>query len=423
MNNSKPNETHCPVSVQGWHLTLPLILTAGMAWVGVAQEARAEAWQIRPSISLEGSYDDNARMVVEGDEDEVMATSLIGALELSRLSEVRETRGVLRWDAIRYSGDDEQLDDRDNQLARLQHVTKGELHEWGVEASYRRDTLLRTVNVSFDPEDVELEPDDDVDDVLVRRSVRRNRMVVRPSWERNLSERWSVRTEYRYNDVDFDDVGTATLTGYTDHTVTLGTRFKVSEIDTAGLSVDANRYTADAFDRTFDTLGVRGSYSRQFTELTTGVVDLGVSRVSFDTETESGEDTGLIFNVGGTRRTALARFTGTVGRRLYPSGSGDIIRSDELVFNMNRKLTELSGLRVRARVFENQALSRDRPEANRRYLMAEAAWNRSLTRWWSVEASYRYRRQKRDLDPNAADSNAVFLSVKYTKPTDVDDIL
>lgn len=422
MNDSKLNSNKR--NRKSGRLAIALVLMTGMAWDGVTQTVGADAWQIQPSVSLQGSYDDNARMIAEGEKDQVFATSLIGELELSRLSEVFETRGVLRWDAIKYSGDDDRLQDRDNQLARLQHVTKGELHEWGLEASYRRDTLLRTVNVSFDAEDdVELEPDDDVDDVLVRRSVRRNRTVIRPNWTRDLSERWRLLTEYRYNNVAFDDIGAETLTDYTDHTVTLGTQYDLSELDIVSLAVDANRYTADDFDRTYESVAVRTGYSHQFSELMTGVVDVGVSRVSFDTETESGDNTGIIFNVGGSRRTALTRFTGTIGRRLYPSGSGDVIRSDELVFRMNRKLTELSGLKVRARLFENEALSRDRPEANRRFLLAEAGWNKRITRWWTVEASYRYRRQKRDIDPDNAESNAVFLSVKYTRPSDLGDVL
>lgn len=421
MNDSKRiNARHAALD-NNLRLLLPIVLAGGAVWDGAMHGARAEAWQIQPSISLQGSYDDNARMIA-GEEDEVTSTSVIGALELSRLGEVRETRAVLRYDAIRYSGDDEGLDDRDNQLARLQHRSRGELHEWGLEASYRRDTLLRTVDVSFDPEDIELEPDDDVDDVLVRRSVRRNRTVFRPNWTRELSERWKIRTEYRYNDVEFDDVGAEVLTDYTDHTLTLGTQYDLSEISAMTLAVDGNHYTADNFDRTYDSVALRAGYTRRFSELTTGVIDLGVSRVSFDTESESGEDTGFIFSVGGTKRTALTRFTGTVGRRLYSSGSGDVIRSDEVVFRMNRKLTELSGLKIRARVFENAALSRDRPEANRRYLLAEAGWNRRLTQWWSVEAMYRYRRQKRDIDPNSADSNAVFLTIKYTKPSALDAV-
>lgn len=401
--------------------TSPILLSLALMAVA-ADQAYAEAWQIEPSVSLQASFDDNARMTVEGDEDEVLATSLIGAVELGRITEIGSTRGVLRWDAIRYSGDDEQLDDRDNQLARLQHRSQGELSEWGVEASLRRDTLLRTVDVNFDPQDIEIEPDDDVDDVLVRQSIRRERLVVRPHYTRNLSERLRLRTEYRYNTVDFDHVEGAAVTAYTDHSVTVGAHYDVSEIDTVTFSVGGGRYTADDFDRTYESVELRGGYSHAFSELTTGVVELGVNRLSFDTDGESGDDTGFIFSVGGTKRTGLTRFSGTAGRRLYPSGSGDVIRSDEIKFRMNRRLTERSGIRLRARLFENEALSRDRPESNRRFLNAEAAWIRSLTQWWSFETSYRYRRQKRDVDPDSASSNAVFVSVKYTKPSALGDL-
>jgi hypothetical protein len=38
-----------------------------------------------------------------------------------------------------------------------------------------------------------------------------------------------------------------------------------------------------------------------------------------------------------------------------------------------------------------------------------------------VGAAYRYRRQKAQIDPVSAESNAILLSLKYTPPSEIRD--
>lgn len=397
---------------------LRVVTSLALAWTGSA----TAAWQVEPSIALEGRYDDNPRMV-QGGGDDTFASTLSAALELANVDEVRSTRGLLRLDAINYSGSDERLRDRNNQVGRLQHLRKGERSRWGFDASYRRDSLIRTAEVAFDPDDVQIEPDDDVDDALIQASVRRERLVFRPFIERNLSERHLLRGEYRYNDASYDDPPdlVVPLHDYTEHRLSLTNFYNVSEINTISATLEASNYSRqDSGD--YDTYSLRTGYSHRFTELTSAGFQVGVSRAEFEFDGVKDEETAMVFDLSATKRASLTRYDARVSRRLYPSGSGHVVETNELVFNLNRRMTELSTLRVRSRIYEYEALADDQPESNRRYLNVDAGIVRRMSQWWTLEGGYRYRRQKRDTDADSADSHAVFFSVKYTRPTAVADL-
>jgi hypothetical protein len=128
----------------------------------------AQAWVLKPSVRLQGIYDDNFRLETEAEEpDEVQTGRVAGALRLARVTETTDIAGLLRVDGNFYYGDDENLDDRSNQLFDFSYFNLGELSRWGGVISYRRDSLLSTIRQIEDPDDVTVEPDDDVDEGLV----------------------------------------------------------------------------------------------------------------------------------------------------------------------------------------------------------------------------------------------------------------
>ncbi len=393
----------------------------GLCLLGAATSAHAESWQIQPAVSAQESYDDNPRLL-PGEKQSVFATSASGALELSRLTEIEEVRGLVRLDGTTYSGSTRGLRDKVQALARLRAFRKGELSRWGGELSYRRDDLLETVQVVLNPQDVTVTPDDTVDTALVRQSVTRNRLIIQPQWSRHLTSRWSVGAQYRYYSVGYDQTEGTGLVEYTDNRVKGTTSYNVTELDSASLSLEASRYDAAMVDRVYDSYTLLGGYEHKFTELMRGGIEAGISHVNINTETQSGSEDGYIVRLTGTKLTGLTRFGLRMGHELYPSGSGDVVQTDEAVFNMYRKITQLMSFSLRTRLYETKSLRRDNPDANRRYLTIDAGLHKKLTRWWTVEGAYRYRRQKRDIDPQSGESNALLVSVKYTRPTAVGDL-
>jgi hypothetical protein len=69
---------------------------------------------------------------------------------------------------------------------------------------------------------------------------------------------------------------------------------------------------------------------------------------------------------------------------------------------------------MRTRAFRADSL--DSNNNDRTYISLEPALQWSLTRWWSVKASYRYRWEKRDELNSSVDSNGVLVSLTYERP-------
>ncbi len=85
-----------------------------------SNSAIAAVWLFDPKISLQQGYDDNFRLSTNSSqEDEVWTSELSGELALRGKSERLDVEALLRLDAVKYSGDDDDLRDRNNQLIGL----------------------------------------------------------------------------------------------------------------------------------------------------------------------------------------------------------------------------------------------------------------------------------------------------------------
>ena len=94
-----------------------------------------------------------------------------------------------------------------------------------------------------------------------------------------------------------------------------------------------------------------------------------------------------------------------------------------MIADYQRELGKLTLFNFRLRAFEPDAIS-DTTDADafaRRFLSIEPkiVWN--FRREWSAAASYRYRRQKSQVDTQSGDSNALLFSIKYTRPSAIAD--
>ena len=128
-----------------------LIVCSGV----ISIDAAADEWVIRPAAKLEQRYDDNYRLSISSP-DEVYTTRVAVESKLSRLTERAEADGLVRFDFIRYSGDTEELEDENNQLLHFSSLYRtSELNRLSIAGTYKRDTLLRTVEIIVDPEDDE----------------------------------------------------------------------------------------------------------------------------------------------------------------------------------------------------------------------------------------------------------------------------
>jgi len=380
----------------------------------VSKATFGEALVLEPSVSARVFYDDNAALTVNRHKA-TSSSELLGALKLSRMTEAVELRGVARLNML-LSSSGNIYRDKDNQLISLMFARKGELSRWEISGSWRRDSIVRSVRVT-DVSDVSTEPDDDVDAGLVHVSVRRNRYIIKPSWSYRFSPRTEVAAGYGFDNVVFEDTRDTTLFDYQNHSLFGRHFYRITERDRLTTTVSTKLFRAPAVKREYDSGNLLFGLEHSYSETATGHFQIGWQHTRYESRYENGTDEGLLIQIYAEKRTGLTKFSGRIGRSTFASGAGDVVNSDALVFNMVRDLSETMRFSLRIKAFQNESIRRDNPDANRRYLSLTPALSWRITQWWSVNASYRYRRQNRDTDAQSAESNAIYLSMRYARPT------
>lgn len=399
-------------------------------FIGGVDKSLAEAWILTPSLGLEASYDDNY-LLSTTEPAKVGTGRVIGALELSRRTEALDVSGLVQADATNYFGEDDKtlgsskLDNKSNQLLALEAARALERTQYGLETSFRRDSLHRTASIVDDSsdssivgdsEDVTIEPNDDIDDNLAPAQVdiRRNRLILTPKWESNLSELSKLQLTYRYNNVSFEeDSEGVSVFDFSDHTVTADFRTSLTEKDRLVVRPRALLYESDSGNE-YETYELQTGVSREFSETTAGQFTLGARHTSFNTTNMEGNNTGFVAQIRGTKRTGLTTFSGLVERTVSPSGSGDQVRTDQIVLNLSRLLSERLRFTLRSRIYENEAIQDTASRSNRRYLAVEPRLSYTLSSDWTLEGAYRYRRQKRFFETGSSDSNAIIITLIYS---------
>lgn len=379
----------------------------------------AAAFQYSPTVSLEGSYNDNFRLVTS-DPDRVFSTVLAGSLGLQRITDTMVLEGTIGLDFVNYFGDTDRLKDEHNQFAAFKLTRKGERFSGKLGFSYRRDTLLRTVRTDRDLDELPVGDGQFIDDGLFTRNIRRNRLDARPSLNYKLTELTGLQLTYRYENTFHDDPGDPNnpsapeIADFTRHTLDGKVETKITEKNKLLGLLRASRFDSDA-GRIFDNYEVQAGVSHDFDETTNLTFTLGGRRTELEEESSAvtEQDNGFVFRLAGKKLTGLTKFNGVLERTVSPSGSGDLVRTDAIAFNMTRDLSELLLFTLRSRIFETESLRTQKTGGNRRSFSIEPLLTWSLAESWALETSYRYRREKRFNAPDSADSNSVLIVLKY----------
>lgn len=381
----------------------------------LAETAFAQAWIVSPSISLTQEYEDNYGLADDSPTDQLFTTVLSGTVEGSRLTEIWDLRAFARYDAIHYEGDDEDLADKHNQFAGISSLYRTELGEWQLDGSYQRDTVQRTLDILVDPTEVVINPGVDIDDNLSRRQVRRERILIQPSWRRTLTELTEVELSYELNDTSYDEPPGVDLIDFTEHTVVAQLFRDISPVTTLNATVDTNFYRGDE-DREFDNYSLLVGADHRFSELLSAGFALGMRFTSFDLPEEDGDETGFVSSLYGERRTELSQARVEYSRRLLPSGTGQLLETDLVTLRLNQQLQPNLSFLLQGRFFRTRS-DAENSTADRYYASFEPGLSYALTPDWSVDVFYRYEWEDQDEADGSAKNHVAFISLNYVWPT------
>ena len=176
-------------------------------------------------------------------------------------------------------------------------------------------------------------------------------------------------------------------------------------------------------DTTTDTARFSFGYERNFSPTFLAGVQAGYFTARTDTFGVTETNDGYTAAVNASLVNGLDTFSAKFGIEIFPSDIGEVVESLELIADYGRPITRLLEFSFRFRAFEPDAISdlNDADRFARRFISLEPkiVWN--FKRAWAFGASYRYRRQKSQVDPATGDSNALLFSINYTHPSAVAD--
>ena len=202
-------------------------------------------------------------------------------------------------------------------------------------------------------------------------------------------------------------------------------RHQLNELEAVTATIGATRFIPDEpGDDYTDTISTLFSYSYRSSERFSVSAGAGIA-YSMQHE-DPGQDTDdLGFRLKFNMNYDLSDQT-TVRASLShdnePSGDGDQVVRNRVVFGLDHKLTPLTTARLAIDYTDNVDIigsegDETSDEGTSRYTSVRPAIAWDLTEDWSLEASYRFRYRLFDDDGGDAMSNSVFLTLQYDLPT------
>ncbi len=385
----------------------------GICWLTVIGYSRiviAAEWSLESFIDMEIGVDDNPRLLPDPP-DSVFTTRVTPVLRSTRNSETSEIdlALLLRHTAYRgaaFAGGTDREDTNDAILDLASKFQTSERTTWGLDAEFKRDHVFQSVDLPGT-----LPPDTDVG--LVDSPVPRKAVRIRPSWARRLTERDTLRVDYRFRQTRYSNTSETDLDDFEAHA--LRTRFSRTIKPTYDLDITGSvgRFRNLDTGSETDNIEILAGITHDFSEITRGTLEAGLRETEETTATEKRPDSGYVFRARLRHRSELASFDGFIFHGLRPSGVGEPRQITQFRMRWRTGISRRLNFLLRTNIFRNDALEGGDTDANRRYAQIDSGLNWQLRRLWSINVSYRYRYQKFDNEPQSATSNRFLFGVTY----------
>lgn len=379
-------------------------------WVGAvstlisATVAHAAEWSLTPAAGLGIFYDTNPALTTSEHESSsgVYANAVLGAQYATERSQANLGAA---WYGARYR--EEAYEDSDEGVFELRSFTRAtERQTLGLDGEYRRSSLYEQ-RAQTEPGTGDIR---DTDVGLAR--VTRDYWWAEPRWGIQLTERNALDVRYRRTEARYDEI----LDDYDEDVAAVALAHALNPRDDIRFGVRGSTYRSPSADTRSTTGTVFVGFGRAFTATSRMELYVGGARATEETGTEKYDVTGYVFRAGLTQRTELTRVEVVLSRDAHPSGGGRLVASDQVRMDLHHQIAERAEVWLRALVFRDSVLQGEDPTLDRTYAEIEPGWSWRWTPELALIASYRYRRQKYDVDDTAATSNTVFAGVGYSWP-------
>jgi len=387
--------------------------------VNISNSFAAE-WSVTPRVHFGGQYDDN-RTLSTSTTKEIAGSTITPGVSFNRVNPNSAASIGARAQFTQYS-DNEIRDTNVQYLIFNTHYRPQPQSIWRMNGSLRRDTTITTIQNVDELVDETIVDEDtgepiDTDVGLVEVEVRRNRLNVSPSWQYTWTERTSLNLSYGFSTVYYSDSQGADLVDHRTHALDTSLSRKMTKNDNLGMSLHFSQFNAPDNNTDSDNISVNVRYGHDFEQDLKGNFSVGYRDTTTTTETTENTSGGLVLNLGiNKKQTRLTSYNVSIRHGISASGSGRVLQSDQLNVRLRSRLTARLSTSLDAQAFDTKTLEGDITNADRVYYSIKPGLHWLMTRNWKINGSYRYRRQKRELASEAAESNSINVSINYTWP-------
>ena len=375
---------------------LTLIFASGQAWAGNTV--------FTPEVSVGTLHDDNISLDEQADEAWETVTSLRG--KVTHRTETGLMMGDLRWENVSYQGG-EDLDNRNDYKLKLKGRTNRERSVYQLDLTGIQDTTAKDITV------------EDADDIggdvgFVRDDIKRNRFYIMPSWGYSLSEISAINLLYKYSDLQYDESkGTGLVNGF-NHNVTGKYSVKTKENNTVEPSIGVNHYESEG-GKNYNFVVARISNERVYDQYFSSYASVGYYYIDAKTDKISDTTNSGLYEIGGLVKSDNISLNFKAERVLAPGDFGNVIAKDQYTIGLLGEINPTWDYQVGARYYRNRPTIKEISNNNRRYLSFKASLLWQFTESFDLDFGYRYReeRDQKEADNTQANSNALFITVRY----------
>jgi hypothetical protein len=389
------------------------------------------AWEVLPSFSVESTAQDNVRLRPEDKEDGFFHSGTVQA-RIANRTEVIDTSAIIGGTVSRISGVDTiAKKTRATMYSQLSSRRRFERATIGLNGSFRRDDLFRSLEIIDLPDGPDQPPDPDggslipepgVDDELLTDAdpdvnsitvqVLRNQLRVGPMVNYTIDSRTSVNLGYNFAERTYDnDEGLSGLQDSRTHSVGLGLRRELSPVQSGTVRVAYSRNQPDeGIDTNVATATI--GWTADLSEITRVELNVGGRRLDNDL----GNAWGTVGSARIDRRLYNGSVFALVERSVIPSGFGVMVENDRVELGVKGRFTRRLRWSVTAQAFSTD---NSQPGARGNQQTQDFFRVRPRIRWQatetvSISGAYTYTWVDRERFEGTASRNALTVALAYS---------
>jgi hypothetical protein len=397
-------------------LTLPAVLTLCSVTESYA------AWEVIPELSITAGSDDNLRLLP--DEAPDLGTSGMTLLDAQVTLSSTGNRGNLFFEprirAESYSNTADDVFDGRDAFVYLSGARQFRLGNLGFRTDFDRQDVKDAELTEASPDDPDIdEPVDPDTGRLLFVNQNRERLIVTPYADFELSERSSVLLEAQLMGITYGDVQLSGRADFENSLFAAGIVRRVDERTDVSARVVVQRYEADFNQNETDTVGVEGVFRRPLSrrgwsfELTTGVSRSDFTFLSGDQLFENA-DTSFTYGVRFRNRTDRNTVNIDALRETNPNAGGYLFLRDEIRVYMRRSMSERLTGAIGLRAYTTETLDDFVQSDERDYARLELEMEWAIAQRVFLNGGYTFTSQEfADVVPIKASSNSIYLGLTY----------